>query len=233
MKKKILIGTLVILGLVAVGVGIYFILKHFGITSVEGIRSLVEKCGVWGWLVFMLLFITVSVVLCFVPATSMSFIIVAIIMFGEWKALLISAASVVIASSIMFFIGNTFGEKTAAKIVGADNLRKAQELIDVKSKVLLPLMFLFPAFPDDALCMVAGMTKMKYWQFLIIVLTCRTVGVASICFLGSGFIDWASLSLIDWYVLINVAAFDIFLAFKLSNKIEQKIKKKKESEEGK
>ena len=227
-KNEILKIALMIITLVGIGVGCYFLFRSFGITDVEGLRTLIEKCGAWGWLVYIALFIAVSVFLCAIPGTSATFIIVAIVLFGSWKALIISTIAVLIASSLMFLIGRTFGEKTAEKIVGSESLHKAQELIDVKSKIFLPLMFLFPAFPDDALCMVAGMTKMKYWYFIIIVAICRTIGIATFCFLGSGFIDWASLSIVEWICLINLAIFDIVCVFKLSNKLEQKIKTKKD-----
>ncbi len=233
MKKKIIIGAITIICLVGLGVGIYFLLRHFGITSVEGIRAIVEKCGVWGWLVFLLLQIAVTSLLCFIPATSMTFIIVSVILFGALRGFIISASGVILSSLAMFFIGHFGGERIAKKIVGEQSLKKAQDLIDFKSKIFLPLMFIFPAFPDDALCMVAGITKMKWWYFLIVVVICRTVGVATICFLGGGLIDWTNLSLVDWFVLVNVGIFDIYIVFKLSNKLENKIKQKKKLQEGK
>lgn len=231
MKKKIIISILLVLGLIGVGVAIYFTLRHFGITSVEGIRSLIEKCGAWGWIVYILLFVACTILLCFIPGTSATFIAVAILLFGAWQAFIISAVSVFASSSLMFVIGNTLGEKVAGKIVGKESLKKAQDLIDTKSKVFLPLMFLFPAFPDDALCMAAGMTKMRYWYFAIIVLIFRTIGIATICFLGSEIINWAALSLVDWFVLINTVIIDIYAVFKISNKIEAKVKAKKKDQE--
>jgi uncharacterized membrane protein YdjX (TVP38/TMEM64 family) len=77
-------------------------------------------------------------------------------------AIPISVVSVFLSSSLMFLIGNYGGEVLAIKMVGEKSLRKAQDLIDIKSKTLLPMMFMFPIFPDDALCLVAGMTKMRY-----------------------------------------------------------------------
>ena len=85
-------------------------------------------------------------------------------------------------------------------------------------------------FPDDALCICAGMTKMKYRYFLIVVAIFRTIGIATICFLGSDFINWAELSIIDWFVLVNICIFDIYAVFKISGKIENKIKEKKEKQ---
>lgn len=230
MKKWIKAGLILLL-LAAASVGIYLILRSCGITDVNQLRDLIASCGAWGWIVFIALFTLSTTVLCFVPGISMTFITVSIILFGAMKGFLISSISVFIASTIMFWIGNTVGERAAVKLVGKDSLEKAQNLIDVKSKLLLPLMLLFPVFPDDALCMVAGMTKMKYWYFAIIALICRTVGIATICFLGSGFIDWAALSLVDWFVLINVVVFDIVLIFKYQNKIEKFILRRKSKQE--
>lgn len=220
---KILIVVLVT---AALSVGIYFILKACGVTTIDGIRELVSKAGAWGWIVFIALFTTCSILLCFMPGTSATFIAVSILCFGALKGFVISTISVFIASSLMFLIGNTFGEKAAAKIVGKDSLEKAQNLIDVKSKMLLPLMFLFPIFPDDALCMVAGMTKMRYWYFAIVVLIFRTVGIATICFLGSGLINWAALSIVDWFMLVSVCAFWLILIFKYQDKLEKFIIRK-------
>lgn len=232
MKKWIKI-LLLLLAAAALSVGIYFTLKALGITSIEGIREFVSNCGAWSWVVFIALFILCSTLLCFIPGTSATFIAVAIIMFGALKGFIISTISVFLASSLMFWIGNTLGEKAAVKIVGKESLEKAQNLLDIKSKMLLPLMFLFPVFPDDALCMVAGMTKMRYWYFAIVAAIFRTVGIATICFLGSGFIDWSQLSITDWFVLVNICVFDIIFIFKYQNKIEKFILKRKSKEEDK
>ena len=97
-------------------------------------------------------------------------------------------------------------------------------------------MFLFPVFPDDALCMVAGMTKMRYWYFAAVVAIFRTIGIASICFLGSGLINWAELSLVDWFMLITCCLVWIFAIFKYQHKIEKFIlneKNKREKNNGK
>lgn len=218
---------LVLLAVAAISVAGYFILRACGVTSIDGLREIITKCGAWGWIVFIALFVACSTLMCFMPGTSATFIAVAIVLFGALNAFIICTISVFLASSLMFLLGNTVGEKAAIKLVGKESLDKAQNLLDMKSKMLLPLMFMFPVFPDDALCMVAGMTKMKYWYFAIVALVFRTIGIATICFLGSGFIDWSTLSLIDWFVLINVVVFDIFLIFKYQGKLEKFILKRR------
>ena len=228
MKKWIKVGLL-LLAAVAVSVGIYFILRACGVTNIDKLREIIARCGAWGWIAFIALFTTCSTLLCFMPGTSATFIGVSIVMFGAWKGFAVSTISVFLASSLMFFIGNHFGEKAAIKLVGKESLEKAQNLIDVKSKMLLPLMFLFPVFPDDALCMVAGMTKMRFWYFAVVVAIFRTIGIASICFLGSGLINWAELGLVDWFMLITCCLVWIFAIFKYQHKIEKFITRKKEA----
>ena len=162
----------------------------------------------------------------------MTFIDLSVVLFGAWKGFAISATGVLVSSMSMFFIGRFGGEKLAKKFVGEEELNKAQDLVAVKSKIYLPLMFLFPAFPDDALCMVAGMTKMRWWEFLLIVLICRTIGVAVTCFLGSDFINWKELTIIDWFVFLSVCALDVYAVIKISTKIEERVKNRKKERDG-
>ena len=204
----------------------WLILQSLGVTSINGLRIIISSCGAWGMIVFLLLQVVVTSLLCFVPATSMTFIIVSVILFGAWKGFAISALGVVISSMVMFIIGRFGGEKIAIKLVGEQSLKKAQDLLSIKSRIYLPLMFLFPIFPDDALCLVAGMTKMRWWEFLLIVLVCRTIGVATTCFLGSDIIDWNALSIIDWFVFISVCVIDLYIIYRLATKLEEKIKQK-------
>lgn len=225
-KIKILITLLI---MASISVGAFFLLKSLGVTSVDKLRKIISSCGAWSWVVFIILFILCANLLCFIPGLSATFIAVSILLFGAWQGFIISTISVFLSSSLMFWLGDTLGERAAIKIVGKESLEKAQKLLDVKSKILLPLMFLFPVFPDDAICLVAGMTKMKYWYFAIVALIFRTIGIATICFLGGGIIDWSTLTWVDWFCLINICIYDICLIFYLSNKLEKKILKRGEN----
>ena len=117
MKKWIKFGLILLL-LAAASVGIYLILRSCGITDVNQLRDLIASCGAWGWIVFIALFTLSTTLLCFVPGISMTFITVSIILFGAMKGFLISSIAIFIASTIMFWIGNTVGERAAVKLVG-------------------------------------------------------------------------------------------------------------------
>lgn len=229
MQLKTWVKWVILIVCIALITGIAWItLDSLGITSIDGLRTLIAGCGAWGWVVFILLQVLATTLLCFIPGTSMTFIIVSIILFGAWQGFIISLAGVILSSMVMFLVGRFGGEKIAIKIVGEESLKKSQDLIAVKSKIFLPLMFLFPAFPDDALCLVAGITKMRWWEFLLIVICCRTIGVATICFLGSDLINWSALTIIDWFVFISICLIDLYIIYKLADKLEKKIKEKKD-----
>lgn len=230
--KKIRNIILFIVAIALLSVALFFALKALGVTDRESLQAIIEKCGIWGNIVFVLLFIVVTVLLCFVPATTATFLVVGALIFPPWEAFILCTISVFISSSLMFWVGDKLGERAVIKLVGKETLEKAQNLIDVKSKLFLPLMFLFPAFPDDALCMVAGMTKMKYWYFASIVAVCRTVGVATFVFLGSGILPFDELNIIEWFMLINIIIFDVVLIFKYSDKLEKMIYRKRKEEKG-
>ncbi len=226
-KKKILKIVILILVVALISVALFFALKALGVTDRESLQAIIERCGIWGNVVFVLLFVAVTVLLCFVPATTATFLIVGALIFPPWEAFILCTIAVFISSSLMFFVGDKLGERAVIRLVGKESLEKAQNLIDVKSKLFLPLMFLFPGFPDDALCMVAGMTKMKYWYFATIVAICRTFGVATFVFIGSGVLPFGELNVIEWFMLINILIFDVVLIFKYSDKIEKLIFKKR------
>lgn len=229
MKKKYKI-LITLLCVITFSIIAYFSLRAVGVTDIESLRSIVDKCGVWGWIVFLILQILITNLLCFIPGTNALFIGAGVALFGSVKAFFICSIGVYISSSIMFVLGRVLGEKVATKIVGEEDLIKAQNLIDVKSKIFLPLMFLFPMFPDDALCFASGMTKMKYWYFALIVFIFRSIGIATICFLGSDFFlnMFLQMNYIEMFMLINLFIIDIYAIIKMSLKLEKKIKEKKD-----
>ena len=234
LNKKVLkiVATIVIfVGLV---IGVFFLLKHLGVTDKESLQAIISKTGAWGPIVFLLLQIVVTTLLSVIPGTSFTFLILAGLMFENvWVAISLSLVGVWASSILMFFIGDSLGEKVAVKLVGKESLSKAQDLIDTKTKVYLPLMFLFPFFPDDGVCLAAGLTKLKYRYFIPIVLIFRSIGVlATVLTSYYSTSLWVLLGLdqlqpIGWILLVNVVLFDAYVMYKLTRILEKKINERK------
>ena len=149
------------------------------------------------------------------------------------ESFLICFISVMIASFVMYFIGRFGGYKVCVKLLGEEDCQKAIQLLDVKSKVYFPLMMLFPAFPDEALTMLAGTLKMKLSWFAPAVVIGRGIGIFSIVY-GISIVPFEQfVSLYDWLVFITVCAFWLVVIFFLANKLDKYLESKKANQESK
>lgn len=179
---KILVVLLIVAG---ISVGLYFLLKHFGYTDVDKLKGLLQKTGPWAIIVYIALRVVMTVFLSFMPACSMMFDLLSLATFSYLPApviFLICFASVVITSVVMDLIGRFGGNKAIVKILGQEDYDEAKGLIQEKGMVYVPVMYLLPIFPDDAICMVSGATKMNFWVHLLEIILCRGIGCATVIF---------------------------------------------------
>lgn len=225
MKRKIF--KILILGFayVTVSLGIYFILKQCGLASVNQIRDFVLQSGGWCYLVFFVFQVTLSTFICVIPFEDELLTGAAIVLFGPIKGFFVASFNMFTTSCIQYFIGRYFFKGLIAKIIGGEKVEKYQNTFKVKGMVLLPAMYLIPFFPHDSLCILSGLAKIKFWYFSIITFIMRSMEIASLCFLGSGLINFESFEVIDWIVVINLVIIDAYLLIKLQKHIEHKINK--------
>ncbi len=225
--KKWLKLSLILLFFAIISVVIYFILRAFDITDLTSLKSLIEKTGKYGMIVFFSVEVCFFVLLCFVPVLNSAMVVLGCVLFGVKTGFFLSFLANFCSSSLLFLLGDRFGEHLARKLIGKEELENAQDLIDQKSKIILPLCFLLPGLPDDALCIVAGMTKMKYSYFALITVIFRGIDTAIMCFFSSGVINYATLTVLDWLIIANLIVVDIFLIIKLEKWLQQRNKKDK------
>lgn len=221
--KKWLRLLLVIVIFAVISIIVFFVCKAFNLTSLTTIRNFIESTGKWGLAVFIIIELLVATIFCFVPVLDDALILLGVVLFGAKIGFFASWVVIFVSSSILFFVGDKFGERLAIKLVGKKELEQAQDLIDTKSKILLPIVFLIPCLPDDALCIVAGMTKMKYWYFAIVALIFRGIDTLILCFLG-GAINWAAITVVEWVIIVNLVIIDVYLIYKLQKWIEHRKK---------
>lgn len=195
------------------------LLEHF--SSVETARAWFEGFGVLAWLIFFLIQIS-QVVL--IPIPAQITIIAGVIIFGAFITFVISSVAVVIGSIICFAIGRSMGVPIAYKISSKERVDKYRNLLNKRGKILLPIMFLFPVFPDDLLCFIAGTTAMTWRYFITITVITRIIGIAFICWFGSGdLIPFTGWGIPVWIVIGILMAIVVFLLFKYQDIIEKKI----------
>lgn len=232
-RKNLIIKILIIILIIAcVSVGLYFLFKALGITDVNGLQHLISKTGPWAIIVFIAIQTLVTVFLCFVPGISMTFIIVAVALFGaNWKCFLICAGSVFLSSLIMYLLGRLGGRKIINKIIGENEINKAEIIIKEKGQIFFPIMMACGGFPDDALVCIAGLSRMNLAFFVPSVLIGRSVGIATIVF-GISLIPFSEFkTFYDWFLFISAALLWIIVIIFVGNWLNKKINNYKKNKE--
>jgi uncharacterized membrane protein YdjX (TVP38/TMEM64 family) len=173
------------------------------VSSAEDIVNIINDFGALGKLVFILIqFLQVT----FIPIPSTIVTAAGAAIYSPFEALFLSTIGLIIGSLFAFFLGKTFGVRLVKWIVGEEALNKYYKFIKGKDKAMLIYMFIFPAFPDDVLCLFAGLTTMGYVSFIIVQLISRPLNVAitvffvdniaKVPFSGVGLLIWAGIAIV-------------------------------------
>ena len=236
-RGKIMRTGLFLLILVLIFVVTYSILKVTGawekVNSIDKIRDIVQSGGVFSFLIFIIFQILQTTILQ-IPAIFVT--IAGAVIFGRWPAFIMSYIAVMIGSLIMFLVGRKAGRKFLNWMIGKDSSEKWIDRMS-RGKYLFFLMMIFPMFPDDILCVVAGLTNMSFSFFFWTNILARGVGIACTVFFGSGaIIPFHGWGLIVWAIIIVVIAILFYLSVRYKSKIDDIIKllfKRSRSDESK
>ena len=214
-KKKIVRTVVIILFLALVLVLGYFVLVWTGvwenINSVEKIKNFILSFGFYGRLAFVVLqFLQVTII----PIPSAILTIAGAIIYGPLEATLLSLAGILLGSFVAFLLGRTFGKKIVNFMVGKETCNKWRKGLG-KAKYSFLVMMLLPFFPDDILCLVAGMTDMSWDFFAVCQFIARPINIVVTCFVGSGeIIPYHGWGLVVWGVIILLVGIILFLKFR-------------------
>jgi uncharacterized membrane protein YdjX (TVP38/TMEM64 family) len=217
-KASVLCLILEIIAL-AIYLALYYsgLLVHF--ESIESLRAWFESLGIWAKLVFFLIQIA-QVILIPIPAEIIT--VAGVLCFGALTSFLISGAAIITGSFIAFAIGRSLGVTVLYKISSKETVDKYRKLLNKKGRILLPIMFLFPLFPDDLLCFIAGTTTMSWPYFIVTTITTRLVGLGCMCFFGSGdIIPFSGWGIPVWIVLIILLVGVALVLLKNQDKVEK------------
>ena len=212
---------------------IFFFFNIFGIfqklSDLENIKKLIIKSGGWGVVVCFLIHVLQVVVL---PFPGFIFYLATTAIYGSFWGFVICYISAVVGSIIGFFIGKKFGKKAVAWCIGKEDTEKYSAFLSKKGKVPFIIMQILPFFPDDILCMVAGLSNMSYKFFITTIIFVRPVYIAFVCFLGTGnvipFSGWGTFCwIVIFAVLITVGLLYIKYQEKIDAYFKNKFSKKK------
>lgn len=195
-KKTILSVLRMVLVIAVLSVAALALLLLLGIVYIEdGIQVNLAIFEAWrssplGALILIGIQVLVTTFLCFLPGTTMTFLVLLPLLYEKlWQAFLIAFIGTLLSSMAMYAVGRFGGRPLCEKFLGKEDTEKAVSLLRDKGTVYFPLMMLFPMFPDDALVMIAGTLGMKLSWFIPSIVLGRGIGIAGIIF-GFGSIPY-------------------------------------------
>ena len=235
-KKNLIIKLIVSALILALFLGLmYLIFYKLGITELtqEEIQSYLESKGALAPLLFILItFLQVT----FIPIPSTITVLVGNYLFGFWASYLYSFIGMIVGSILAFYLGRWFGKKFIYWLVNDKEMVDSYlNKIKNKGNVLLFFMFIFPFFPDDLLCSIAGILPMSGFSFFLMQLFTRGVTILTTLFmLGGDIIPFSGWGIPFNICLCLIFAIIFYIAYKNAekisdyiNKIVEKLKKRK------
>ncbi|NLW55181.1 MAG: TVP38/TMEM64 family protein [Firmicutes bacterium] len=164
--------------------------------SVAGFEEFIAGFGWWAPLTFFLLQV-LQVIISPIPGNVTSFAGGAL--FGFGTGFFLSAVAILCGSLIAFFLVRIFGRPLLHRFVEEATIAKYNKVFTGKKLIFLFLLFLFPFFPDDALCFMAGFSNLPTILFMLMILLGRLPGILVASLLGAG-LDYIVLS--PWLILL-------------------------------
>lgn len=186
--------------------------------SREAVERTVESWGVYGPLVFVLINFA-QVILAPIPGQAVG--VAGGYLFGFWLGFLLNVAGILLGSLAAFGLARAFGKPLVDRFVGPhtrDFLERAASKNGVRGLFVL---YLLPFLPDDALCLMAGLTPIRWSTFALVVVLGRSPGSLVASLTGAGLVD---LPLWAWAVVaVGAIGAAVFWWFK-GDAIEERMR---------
>lgn len=221
-KQKIIKLSIIIFVFIILALAIYLPLQLTGtlakIDSAEKLKEVILEFGAYSYIIFFIIQFLQTTIL---PIPAAVTTVAGTLLFGPWTTFGISLLAVLSGSLFAFFLGKKIGRRLVVWVAGEKTTLKWEEKLK-KGKYVFFLMMLFPLFPDDILCIVAGTVNMSYRFFIITNLITRPIAIITTCFLGSGqLIPFSGWGIPVWIILVILAIIILYLSFKYQPQIEK------------
>ena len=185
--------------------------------SPEQMGAYIARCAPWSHLAYFGVQL-VSVIVAPIPSNITA--AAGAYLFGLWPSFLLTWGAVAAGSALVFALARALGQGFASRFVSEKLSEKYLDLIRRKRDVFLALAFLFPFFPDDLLCILAGLTDISFRRFFLLALIARPWGLLVACMVGS-----ATMSIpLCGMALLGIAGLGLFLlAMKYGDRLEDAV----------
>ncbi|MEW6258322.1 MAG: VTT domain-containing protein [Thermodesulfobacteriota bacterium] len=170
------------------------------LTDQQKLETLIRSFGPWAPAIFIGLQV-LQVVFAPVPGEITGFL--GGYLFGAAIGLVYSTIGLSIGSILNFYLGRLLGQGIVFRIVPQQQVEKLAYLVKPKAVLGLFLLFVFPGFPKDYLCLFLGLTTMRFSLFFWIAAVGRIPGTLMLSLQGASLMQ-RNYSMFLWLAICCV-----------------------------
>jgi len=185
------------------------------ITDREKIETFVVSFGFAAPAVFIIIQV-LQVLLAPFPGEATGF--VGGFLFGTAKGFLYSSIGLTVGSWVNFLLGRLLGKRYVRKMIPDVQLARMDSLLKHQGIIVVFVLFVFPGFPKDYLCLFLGLSTIPMKVFMILATVGRMPGTLMLSLQGASAFEQRY----GWFVLILGACLAIiYLAYRYRENLYQ------------
>ncbi|MEA1926385.1 MAG: TVP38/TMEM64 family protein [Patescibacteria group bacterium] len=202
MVKKIVLASVLIFTIILLILAIV-LSRYFPLNDFSQIKLFITQSGALGPFLIILLQ-TLQVIFVPIPGQITGFI--SGYFFGPYMGTVYSIIGLSIGSFIAFYLSRTLGQPFVEKIVPKKTLDRFHHISNSRKISIIFIVFLVPMFPDDAICFISGLTKIKIRTLMLTAVLGRIPG----CFIANVIGNGMAISKTQTVALFVVVALVFF-----------------------
>ena len=140
--------------------------------------------------------------------------------FGFWKGWALTTLGLAAGSLIAMLLARALGVQLVRRFVPQGVMKRFDSLIEEGGYTTFFMIFLLPVLPDDAVCFIAGLTKLKLLPLSAVCLLGRAPGMAVLSLVGAELSNGLSAGVRLLFAALMIASVPLWLFWE---KIEEKL----------
>lgn len=99
------------------------------------------------------------------------------LLYGPWYGMVLSVIGAAFGSVLAIFLSRRYGRPLVERFVRDSAMERFDSITEKTGYTPFLVLFIFPGFPDDALCFIVGLTKLDWKNLAIIASLGRIPGI--------------------------------------------------------
>lgn len=149
----------------------------------KALEAVIEQAGILGPVVFMFLQVLQIIV---APIPGQAVALLGGYLFGGFLGAVYSMIGSIIGFTVVLMVSRRFGRPLVERFFDKKLIAKFDYLTTTAGPAAFFLIFLLPVFPDDLVCYLAGLTRIRLSTLMIVSLLGRLPSTLLTSYVGSG-----------------------------------------------